>query len=112
MPCARMPQGYAALQAIKEAINDYAELEIGHREYFWGRLHSAGSTHEARVDGAARPSLVLPAKARQLPPPHSCASHQTDEMQTSKTNPQLRHLLSESKKGRCSLTAHPGKLIG
>ena len=42
MPCARTPQGYAALQAIKEAINDYAELEMGHREYFWGRPHSAG----------------------------------------------------------------------
>ena len=34
MPCARTPQGYAAVQAINEAINDCAELEMGHREYF------------------------------------------------------------------------------
>jgi len=45
MPCARTPQGEAALQAIKEAINDYGELEMGHREYFWGRPHSAGCKH-------------------------------------------------------------------
>jgi len=44
-PCARTPQGDAALQAIKEAINDYGELEMGHREYFWGRPHSAGCKH-------------------------------------------------------------------
>ena len=34
MPCARTPLSYAALQAIKETINDYAELEMRHREYF------------------------------------------------------------------------------
>jgi hypothetical protein len=45
MLCARTPQGYAALEAIKEAINDYAEVEMGHREYFWGRPSSAGCKH-------------------------------------------------------------------
>jgi hypothetical protein len=45
VPCARTPRGSAALQAIKEAINDYAELEMGHREYFRGRSHSAGCKH-------------------------------------------------------------------
>jgi hypothetical protein len=45
VPCARTPQGYAALQGIKEAINDYAELEMVHREYFWGQPHSAGCKH-------------------------------------------------------------------
>jgi hypothetical protein len=45
VPCARTPQGYAALQKIKEAIDDYAELEMGHREYFGGRPHSAGCKH-------------------------------------------------------------------
>jgi hypothetical protein len=45
MPCARTRQGYAALQTIKEAINDYAELEMGHRECFWGRPPSAGCKH-------------------------------------------------------------------
>lgn len=42
MLCARTPQGYAALQTIKEAIDDYDELEMGRREYFWGRPPSAG----------------------------------------------------------------------
>jgi hypothetical protein len=45
MPYARTPQGYAALEVIKEAIDDYAEVEMGHREYFWGRPHSAGCKH-------------------------------------------------------------------
>ena len=42
LACARRQGSYALLQAIKEAIDDYAECEIGHREYFWGRPHSAG----------------------------------------------------------------------
>ena len=28
-----------------KTIDDYAELEMGHREYFWGRPHSAGCKH-------------------------------------------------------------------
>ena len=45
MPCVKQPGSYALLQAIKEAIDDYAEREMGHREYFWGRPHSAGRKH-------------------------------------------------------------------
>jgi len=30
------------IEAIKEAIDNYAECEMGHRGYFWGRPHSAG----------------------------------------------------------------------
>jgi len=29
-------------QAIRTAIDDYAELETGNREYFWNRPHSIG----------------------------------------------------------------------
>ena len=36
---------YALLQAIKEAIDDYGEYEMGHRKYFRGRPHSAGCKH-------------------------------------------------------------------
>ena len=39
---ARRQGSYALLQAIKEAIDDYAECEMGHPEYFWGWPHSAG----------------------------------------------------------------------
>jgi hypothetical protein len=35
----------ALLEAIKEAIGNYAECETGHREYFCGRPHSAGCKH-------------------------------------------------------------------
>jgi hypothetical protein len=42
MPLARKRDSYALLQKIKEAIDDYAECEMGHREFFWGRPHSAG----------------------------------------------------------------------
>jgi hypothetical protein len=38
----RRRDSYALLQKIKEAIDDYAECEMEHREYFWGRPHSAG----------------------------------------------------------------------
>jgi hypothetical protein len=45
LACAKKQGCYALLQAIKEAIDDYAEREMGHREYFWGRPHSAGRKH-------------------------------------------------------------------
>jgi hypothetical protein len=45
LPCARQRGSYALLQAIKEAIDDYAQCEMGHRDYFWGRPHSAGCKH-------------------------------------------------------------------
>ena len=43
--CARQRGSYALLEAIKEAIDNYAECEMGHRQYFWGRPHSAGCKH-------------------------------------------------------------------
>ena len=45
LPCTRQPGSYALLEAIKEAIDDYAECEMGHREYFLSRPHSAGCKH-------------------------------------------------------------------
>ncbi len=45
MPVVKQPRSYVLLQAIKEAIDDYAECEMGHRGYFWGRPHSAGCKH-------------------------------------------------------------------
>jgi hypothetical protein len=42
MSCEKQPGSYVLLQAIKQAIDNYAECEMGHREYFWGRPHSAG----------------------------------------------------------------------
>ena len=38
----RKERSYLLLEAIKQAIGDYAECEMGHREYFWGRPLSAG----------------------------------------------------------------------
>jgi hypothetical protein len=45
LACARKQGSFVLLQAIKEAIDNYAECEMGHREYFWGRPHSAGCKH-------------------------------------------------------------------
>ena len=45
MPCVKQPGSYALLQAIKEAIDDYAECEMGHREFFLDKPHSAGCKH-------------------------------------------------------------------
>jgi hypothetical protein len=45
LACARHRGSCALLEAIKEAIDNYAECEMGHREYFWGRPHSAGCKH-------------------------------------------------------------------
>jgi hypothetical protein len=42
LPCARVPGSLLLIEAIKSAIDDYAEREMGHREYFWGRPHSIG----------------------------------------------------------------------
>jgi hypothetical protein len=33
------------MEAIKQAIDDWAECEMGHREYFWGRPPSVGCKH-------------------------------------------------------------------
>jgi hypothetical protein len=45
LPYARAPGSYAAMEAIKQAIDDWAECEMGHRGYFWGRPQSAGCKH-------------------------------------------------------------------
>jgi hypothetical protein len=45
MPSARAPGSLMLIEAIKVAIDNYAECEMGHREYFWGRPHSAGCNH-------------------------------------------------------------------
>jgi hypothetical protein len=42
LPHARQPRSFALIAAVKSAIDDYAEHEMGSREYFWGRPHSAG----------------------------------------------------------------------
>ena len=35
-------ESWDRVQAIWKAIDDYAELETGKREYFWNRPHSIG----------------------------------------------------------------------
>jgi hypothetical protein len=42
MPHAKVPGSLILIDAIKSAIDDYAEREMGHREYFWDRPHKAG----------------------------------------------------------------------
>jgi hypothetical protein len=42
MTHARVPGSLILIDAIRSAIDDYAEREIGHREYFWERPHKAG----------------------------------------------------------------------
>jgi hypothetical protein len=38
----KAPGSAIMIQGIMSAIDDYAERETGHREYFWTRPHSAG----------------------------------------------------------------------
>jgi hypothetical protein len=45
MPFARVPGSLMLVEAIKSAIDDWAEREMGHREYFWGGPYSAGCKH-------------------------------------------------------------------
>lgn len=42
VPHTTMPGSFMALQEIKDAIDNYAECQMGDREYFWSRPHSAG----------------------------------------------------------------------
>ena len=35
-------RSFDLVQAIQHAIDDYAELETGNREYFWNRPYSIG----------------------------------------------------------------------
>jgi len=43
MACARGHGSYALFRKIKNVIDDYAEREMEHREY-WGRPHNAGAS--------------------------------------------------------------------
>jgi hypothetical protein len=38
----RLPGSAALIEAIKTAIDDYAERETGNRDFFWNRPHKAG----------------------------------------------------------------------
>lgn len=42
LPHARKRGSLQMIQSIMSAIDDYAECEMGHREYFLSRPHSAG----------------------------------------------------------------------
>ena len=42
VPHTRQPGSHMAIQAIMKAMDDYAECEMGHREFFWHKPHSAG----------------------------------------------------------------------
>jgi hypothetical protein len=33
---------FQRIEAIKTAIDDFAECEMGHREFFWNKPHKAG----------------------------------------------------------------------
>jgi hypothetical protein len=39
LPVTTVPGSDIMLHGVMSAINDFAERETGHREYFWGRLH-------------------------------------------------------------------------
>ena len=45
LACAKSQRGYILLQLIRATIDDYAECEIGHREFFLDKPHSAGCKH-------------------------------------------------------------------
>jgi hypothetical protein len=45
MPYAKVPGSLLLVEAIKAAIDDWAECELGARDFFYGRGHSAGCKH-------------------------------------------------------------------
>ena len=45
MPCARAPGSLLLVEKIAQAIDDWAEREMGTRDFFYGRGHSAGCKH-------------------------------------------------------------------
>ena len=45
MPVAKERGSVALIEAIRNAIDDYAECEFGHRQFFWEKPHSAGCKH-------------------------------------------------------------------
>ena len=42
VPFMKEPGSARALEAVTTAIDDFAECEMGHREFFWHKPHSAG----------------------------------------------------------------------
>jgi hypothetical protein len=44
MPYAKAPGSLLLVEAIKSAIDDWAEREMGTRDFFWDRGHSIGPT--------------------------------------------------------------------
>jgi hypothetical protein len=42
LPVMTVPGSDVMIHGIMSAIDDFAERETGHREYFWGRPHSGG----------------------------------------------------------------------
>jgi hypothetical protein len=42
LPHAKVPGSLTLIDAIKAAIDDYAEREMGTREFFWGKPPSVG----------------------------------------------------------------------
>ena len=45
MPYAKVPGSLALVEAIMAAIDDWAEHEMGARDFFYSRNHSAGCKH-------------------------------------------------------------------
>lgn len=45
VPYTKHPGAFAALEAIKAAIDHWAECEMGHQDFFLSRPHSAGCKH-------------------------------------------------------------------
>jgi hypothetical protein len=42
LPHMKAPGSFAKIETIRNAIDDYAECETGHREFFWNKPHKAG----------------------------------------------------------------------
>jgi hypothetical protein len=45
LPHTKAPGSLMLIEAIKAAIDDWAECEMGARDFFYGRGHSAGCKH-------------------------------------------------------------------
>jgi hypothetical protein len=42
VPYMKKRGSFERIEAIKKAIDDFAECEMGHREFFWSKGHSIG----------------------------------------------------------------------
>jgi hypothetical protein len=45
VPYTRSPGGFASVEALKDAIDAWAEHEMGARDFFYGRGHGIGCKH-------------------------------------------------------------------